>query len=220
MAEYVKYEEHHPRVKLFKFGKFSFSTIELKHLLVALVMITLTLMAFSRGYVAQIGWVNYTIISFFTIGLGFLLHEFGHKFVAQHYGFLSEFRADFVMLFIAFAIAWFSPLIFLAPGAVMIHGHLSRRQNGIVSVAGPLVNLTLAILFLLLGFILNPASGSLLEIITRMGVWVNSFLGVFNMLPLWVLDGKKVLAWNKGVYFTVMGALILLLVGSFMGFFI
>lgn len=213
MADYVHYvEEKGPR--MFRFGKYSFSTIEIQHLSVALVLITLTLMAFNMDNLSRIGIIPFIILNFLTIGLGFLLHELGHKFVAQYYGFLSEFRADFMMLFVALALALFSPFIFLAPGAVMIHGRLTKKQNGIISVAGPLVNLALALIFIALMILLNPSQGSILEYLFWLGIWVNAFLGIFNMLPFWVLDGKKVLAWNPTVYFIVMGSLILILIGN------
>lgn len=219
MVDYVEYEE--PRgPKLFRVGKYSFSTIEIKHLSIALIMITATLMAFNRGNLNEFNIVTFLVLNILTIGLGFLLHELGHKFVAQNYGFLSEFRADFMMLFFAFLLALFSPVVFLAPGAVMIHGRLSRKQNGIISVAGPLVNLALALVFLAIALIVQPNSDTILGYLVWLGIWVNAFLGVFNMLPFWILDGKKVLAWNKLVYFGVLGALVLLLVGSALGWFL
>src|SRR3989344_8829105 len=45
------------------------------------------------------------IISFFTAGLGFLLHELAHKFVAQKYGCQAEFRAFDQMLYLAVGLA-------------------------------------------------------------------------------------------------------------------
>ena len=41
------------------------------------------------------------LISLFTAGLGFLLHELSHKFVARRYGCLAEFRAFDQMLYLA-----------------------------------------------------------------------------------------------------------------------
>ena len=215
MVEYVNYST--PKgPKMFKFYKYSFSSIEIKHLSIALVLITLAMMALRHNEVFQIGIINFTLIYFFTIGLGFLLHELGHKLVAQHYGFISEFRADFTMMFFAIIIAWFG-FLFLAPGAVMILGRPTRRQNGIISIAGPLVNLTLAIIFILINFIFHPTG--IIAYTVTLGIWINAFLGVFNMLPFWVLDGKKVLAWNKGVYFLVMGTLLFILFINFNGIF-
>jgi len=213
MVEYVNYEEEKPKLpKLYHIGRYNFSSTEIIHLVIALIAITVTLMAFNKNDIKTFGILKYILINFFTIGLGFLLHELGHKLVAQHYGFISEFRADFLMLLVAFVLAWFSPFIFLAPGAVIILGRLSKKQNGIVSVAGPLVNLTLAIIFILIALITNVSINSILGYTLWLGIWVNGFLGVFNMLPFWVLDGKKVLEWNKIVYFGVLIILISILV--------
>lgn len=215
MVEYVNYEEDKEiGPKLYHIGRYNFSSTEIFHLSVALFMITATLMAFNREGIQTFGIWNFILVNFFTIGIGFLFHELGHKLVAQHYGFISEFRADFFMLLFAFVLALFSPFIFLAPGAVMILGRLSKKQNGIVSVAGPLVNMALAMIFIILALIYHPSIDSLFGYILWLGIWVNGFLGVFNMLPFWVLDGRKVLEWNKPVYFTVLIILISFLVLS------
>lgn len=216
MVEYIHYSEPEGP-KLYKIGKYSFSTIEIKHLAIALLMITLTMMALQDHLLRQIGIVSFTILFFITVGLGFLLHELGHKLVAQYYGFVSEFRGDFFMMFVALILA-FSGFTFLAPGAVVILGRVSVRQNGIISVAGPVVNLILALIFILIGLLFNPTG--FLEVVVYLGIWINAFLGLFNMLPFWILDGKKVLAWNKTVYFSVFGALVLILFGHFTGVFV
>lgn len=228
MAEYINYEETkiHKKVKIFHIKDYSFSSIEIKHLTFAMLMIILTIFAFQQKtliFSKEILSIN-TLISFlvyfFTIGLGFILHELGHKLVAQHYGFISEFRADFQMLILMFGLALISPFIFLAPGAVMILGRVTKKQNGIISVAGPLVNLALAIIFIILGQIFT--STGILGTIIYLGIWVNAFLGIFNMLPIkWLnLDGFKVLAWNKSIYAIVMISLILILLGHINGIFI
>ncbi|MFW5704827.1 MAG: metalloprotease [Nanoarchaeota archaeon] len=207
MVEYVNFtQEKGPR--MFKFGKFSFSTIELRHLGFALFMITLTLMVLNRASLNVLGIANFITIYLITIGSGFLFHEIAHKLVAQHYGFVSEFRADFFMMFFALILA-FSGFTFLAPGAVLIlTNRISIRQNGIISVAGPLTNLVLAILFLGLSFFSVSVGSEFWTILSVIGVQVNAFLGIFNMLPFWVLDGKKVLRWSKPVYFGVLLPLI------------
>jgi Zn-dependent protease len=135
-------------------------------------------------------WIMF-LISLFTAGLGFLLHELGHKFVAQHYGCAAEFRAMDQMLYFAVGLALIVGFLFAAPGAVMISGNITRKENGIISAAGPLVNYALALIFMGLS-VYVPA--------LQLGFWINLWLGLFNMIPFGMFDGKKILYWNRYVW--------------------
>jgi Zn-dependent protease len=134
------------------------------------------------------------LIAAVTVGIGFLLHELAHKFVAQRYGCTAAFRADDRMLLFAIALS-FVGLLFAAPGAVVISGTVTRRENGLISVAGPWTNIVLAIFFLGL-----QQSAPFLEIVWNFGFKVNIWLALFNMIPFWILDGKKVFDWDKIVW--------------------
>ena len=134
------------------------------------------------------------LASLFTAGLGFLLHELGHKVAAQHYGCEAEFRSDDSMLYLAVGMAFVIGFLFAAPGAVMIAGHISRRQNGIISAAGPMVNYVLAFIFMGLAYLV-PLFG-----VWKIGAMVNAWLGLFNLIPFGNFDGKKILFWNNWVW--------------------
>lgn len=134
-------------------------------------------------------------ISLFTAGLGFLLHELAHKFVAQHYGCAAEFRAWDQLLYLAVALAVFIGFIFAAPGAVMISGMITRKENGLISAAGPATNYVLAMLFLGLPYVLPQWSN-----VFATGFSINIWLGLFNLIPFGPLDGRKVFDWNKVVW--------------------
>ncbi|HUU30066.1 MAG TPA: site-2 protease family protein [archaeon] len=77
-----------------------------------------------------------------------------------------------------------------------------RRDDIVVSFAGPLSNLILSLVFaaLLLIFILiiSPGSGlslptkSLIELF-RYGIWINIILAFFNLIPIPPLDGSHIL---------------------------
>ena len=152
-------------------------------------------------------------ISLFTVGIGFILHEMAHKFTAIKYGFWAEFRKDNIMLVVAVALAALVGVVFAAPGATVIYDTtgrgISREQNGKISVAGPLVNLLLCIPFaglLLYGGEGMSLTGNFVTMIGMIGFQVNAMIAAFNMLPVSVLDGKKVLAWNKVVFIVVIVA--------------
>jgi len=133
------------------------------------------------------------IFSTITIGLGFILHELAHKFVAQKYGCAAEFRSNDSMLLFGVVLSFFS-LLFLAPGAVFILGRVSLQQSGKISAAGPATNIILALLFLVF------VTLGVFPQIAFLGMIINSWLAVFNLLPFPSFDGQKILAWNKVVY--------------------
>jgi Zn-dependent protease len=170
------------------------SKLEIIDLLKAWIAISI---AFGIILRHSLGFTNAILVAAFSVGIGFLLHEMAHKFVAQHYHCFAEFRSFDQMLILAIAMSFFG-FVFVAPGAVMIQGFVDYRKNGIISAAGPLTNIILAIVFLiLLVFNIFPT-------ISQYGFMINSWLALFNMIPVWNFDGKKILAWNKVVYFTLV----------------
>src|SRR3989344_7854706 len=145
--------------KIIRLGKIKTSKIELIDITKAWVALSLafafvysgiTLLDGTFSKIFSTSFLLIMLISFFTAGLGFLLHELAHKFVAQKYGCLAEFRAFDQMLYLAVGLAVLTGFIFAAPGAVMIAGNITRRENGIISAAGPITNYALAMVFLIL----------------------------------------------------------------------
>ena len=131
-----------------------------------------------------------------TVGLGFILHELAHKFVAIHYGAYARYHAWTLGLLLSVIMAFVVGFVFAAPGAVYIYGNnITREQNGRISLAGPATNLLLGLVFLLIGF-----SFPGLHQIATLGSGVNFFLGAFNMLPFFPMDGQKIWAWNKIIW--------------------
>lgn len=147
-----------------------------------------------------------------TAGVGFLLHELMHKTVAIRFGAHAEFRSFDRMLIMGVLLSMFG-LIFLAPGAVFFQGqHLSRKQHGMIALAGPVTNIVLALLFLPLIFLdLSPFLNSF----ARFGYFINAWLGMFNMLPFMGLDGQKVMAWNKPVFAAAIGIAVMFVFAGF-----
>lgn len=142
------------------------------------------------------------IVTLVVVGSSFVLHELLHKFTAQHFGFWSEFRASYTMLALSILFAAVAHIVFAAPGATMIYGpSITKRQNGIISAAGPLLNLALGGLFLLL-YLLTPVGGVLSDL-GRLGFVINVWFSAFNLLPIGPLDGRKVLDWGLPQYVAI-----------------
>jgi Zn-dependent protease len=142
------------------------------------------------------------VLALMTIGVGFVLHELMHKFVAERYGFMAHFRMWVQGLVFALLTALLLGIVFAAPGATYIMGQgITEKENGIISLAGPLTNVAIALIFLPLLFI-NTNSVIIIEA-GYLGSYFNFFLATFNMIPIFVLDGAKVFRWNK-LYWAVV----------------
>jgi Zn-dependent protease len=159
------------------------------------------LQALMAGFLPLGVLVRAFTLSMLTVGTGFLLHELGHKVVAVHFGQAAEFRADYNMLGLAI-LAAMAGFLFAAPGAVYHRGRITKRENGLIALAGPVVNVGLAVPFLLLAL----AGPGFLGSLGQLGFLINILLAAFNMIPFGPLDGRKVLAWNRTV-FAVFAAL-------------
>ena len=215
---------------LHKGGIWHFSEEEKKHLLYATAAFTLALGFLSaqglRGLSSGLSsWVLQILISMpimlIAVGPAFVLHEIGHKIIAKKNGCWAEFRADPKGLQFGVLISLFLGVLFMAPGAVMVAGLVTRRQNGHIAIAGPMVNLGLFVIGIPLGallFMLTNAQdysniaylqdGTLIwQSMVYDGVlyWIgaNLVLGIFNMLPFGPLDGVKVKDWSNGVWWTL-----------------
>jgi len=181
-------------------GSISTSRRELIDLIKAWIAISAAFAILLGGSLFSLNFITFFMISSLSVGFGFIAHELSHKIVAQKYGCQAEFRAWDKMLILAVIMAFFG-FIIAAPGAVMISGPVGRKRNGKISAAGAIANLIIASLFLSLLFI--PVTG-ILAIIAQIGFVINTVLALFNMIPIWMFDGKKVLRWNKVVYFTML----------------
>jgi len=187
---------YNPTPEQIRIGPIKTSKIEINDLLKAWGAISLAFAIVLGGFSLSINFLVVLFIAAVTVGTGFIIHELSHKIVAQHYGCFAEFRAFNSMLWLAVIMSFFG-FVFAAPGAVMISGPVGVRRNGKISMAGPLANLVFALFFL--GLLLMPVTG-LLKTLAGYGFLINTWLGLFNLLPFGNFDGKKILRWNKIVY--------------------
>lgn len=164
---------------------------------------------FADGGFNLVGFADALAIAAVAVGTGFLLHELAHKYVAIHFGAKAEYRAWNVGLLVAIVVAFFFRFIFAAPGAVYIFGkNVTLRENGLISLAGPLMNIVIGIIGLM---IVAAYNGTNIAHVAGIVASINLYLAMFNLLPIFVLDGAKVFAWNKLVWALLFIPLFLIL---------
>ena len=110
-----------------------------------------------------------------------VLHELGHALAARRYGIAT-------------------PDITLLPiGGVARLARMPERPSEeiVIAIAGPLVNVVIALVLVVLGAKLDPASMAAIQnpnpgFLTRLA-GVNIFLVLFNLIPAFPMDGGRVL---------------------------
>lgn len=174
-----------------------FTKNEIRDLIISIFVLALAFSTFK---------IENLISTIFIVLVVFLSHEIlGHKFVAQHFGCDAEYKVWPLGLALGLITA-LGGFVIAAPGAVYISpykkdfafrvSHLTRRQYAIISLAGPLINIILAISLLLANFVYP------------LGLFVTTasisfFLAFFNLLPIPPLDGSKIMSWNLKVWLLV-----------------
>jgi len=145
--------------------------------------------------------------SAFLFMLIFISHELAHKASAKHFGMWAEFRLSlFGIALTIISIA--SPLIkIISPGAVMISGVADRKTVGKIAFAGPLINILLAVSLYLMIF---PLHSDQLTFMLSRGAALSSWMAMFNLIPIGMLDGAKVMWWSKAAWAAGFGISLML----------
>ncbi len=171
-----------------------FTTIELRDILISVIALALVF-----SYPESLSSPFFFLASLFTVGIAFMGHELSHKFAARRRGFFASYRMwpQGLLLAFIFAIATGGGIVFAAPGAVYfgsrrLHGH-SKRDIGVVGLAGPAFNILLFLLLL-------PAYALTAFPLLLFAALINVWLALFNLIPVPPLDGSKVLAWNPMIW--------------------
>jgi Zn-dependent protease len=207
------------------------SATELRDLLLSLIAL---IIAFSILGEKRLPGYEMVLITAVGVGTGFLLHELAHKFVAMHYGYWAEYRANNMGLILAVVMA-FAGFIFAAPGAVMItrssypgefysQDSISqekltkqfKREELYISLAGPLTNISLVAIFFVL-LVSGVFGDSLWTRAANFALFINLILASFNLLPVGPLDGKKIFNSNRLVWAVVAIPTILLGLTMYLG---
>ena len=192
---------------------FRFTGKEIRDLIISFIVIALGFtILYSNGDYSHVTLIFPVVM--IGVGAGFIFHELGHKFVAMHYGYYAEYELWPTGLLIALVSSFFG-FIFAAPGAVVIYSNgMEKKTNGLISIAGPIVNIILGLIFFLilgsLGNFVYTETGAIVYLICVLGTRINFFLAAFNLLPIPPLDGSKVMSWSVPVWLITFAIAVIL----------
>ncbi len=144
------------------------------------------------------------VLAFF---LSILIHELGHALMARRYG--APVRID---------------LHGIGGQASYLLPNSTKKKTIIITAAGPILQLGVGLIAL---YLLAPlAQGTLAAAFVSPFVWISLLLAVFNLLPVYPMDGgqilhealpynKKNIAFIVGIIVAALGVLIGLAIGQF-----
>jgi Zn-dependent protease len=185
-----------------------------------LLSLSVLIIAFSIVGEKRLPGIESILISAVGVGTGFLLHELAHKFVAQRYGYWAEYRASWSGLFFMVVMS-FMGFIIAAPGAVMISkddgSTMMKRDQLLISLAGPMTNIILMDFFLILGLASRKMINPFLLEVAYFAFYINLILAAFNLIPIDPFDGGKIFRSNRLVWAIVAVPTILLAIPVFFG---
>ncbi len=154
----------------------------------------------ARSHMLLFAWVVWVIGSI-------TLHELAHGWAAIRQGDRTPIETGHMTWNPLVHMGQFSLLLFflvgIAFGMMPVNPSRFRSRHGdaIVAAAGPLMNLSLAVIAAVIAAVIMKTmntgigtTGENLLMVFRVGVLLNIVLMVFNLLPLPPLDGSRILA--------------------------
>lgn len=162
--------------------------------------------AISRGSIEDA--IAYLLVIVVILLVAFPLHELAHALVADYFGDPTPRRAGRItlnpirhlsllgsILFLVFGFGWATTPI----NPSYFRGDY-RAKHAAVAIAGPLMNVAIALVFTLLyylsGALLGEGAGAVSDIVRmacKLAVNINLFLAFFNLIPMPPLDGGTIL---------------------------
>ncbi|MEB3755424.1 MAG: hypothetical protein GSR79_00980 [Desulfurococcales archaeon] len=133
--------------------------------------------------------------------IGMIIHESAHKYAGRRNGCVSMYVATAWGVLVTI-VSGFFPIKLLIPGftSLMCFGRVSKEGEFEISSWGPLTNIALAIIAIVVYYI------GIHSLFIQGFLVINVWLAVFNLLPIPPLDGWKMMKINPlkwGIMFVV-----------------
>jgi Zn-dependent protease len=138
-------------------------------------------------------------------GAALIAHELAHRCMNYRFGSRTEVQFWGLGTGIMVVTSWLFGNVFAQPTLTMASSDtpVSKRDLGLVMLAGPILSIVIAILCLFL-----IQFGGIFATAGAIGFSINLLAAVFEMLPINPCDGRDVYTWNRGIWALVFLPLI------------
>jgi Zn-dependent protease len=139
-----------------------------------------------------------TVLIFVCVGgITTILHDLAHKYGAYRYGCITEYKVWGLGTVTMLSTAWLFGNAFAKPSRTLVRSEkiLSPEKAAIIKLAGPLMSMGVAIVFLFL-----IPLGGLFAFAGSTGFSMNLMSSVFSLVPVKPNDGVEIYTWNKLVW--------------------
>ncbi|MCD6301854.1 MAG: site-2 protease family protein [Staphylothermus sp.] len=180
-----------------------FSIIRMNEPLSLLIASLVIAIVFGSSELLYGSYTKFLLVSLIAI-IAVIPHELAHRWSARRLGCYSRYVLSPMGLLLTLITAIpFIPVKVIMPGFTLVISHyhdpyVNKRINGVVSLAGPVTNLIFASisLFTLALLLRHGFISFLLVYFLYNNTIINSWVALFNLLPVPPLDGSKIITWK------------------------
>lgn len=146
------------------------------------------------------------------VSIAVIPHELAHRWSARRMGCYSRYvLSPFGLVITLISALPFIPLKIIMVGFTLVvpityDPVFLRKLNGIVSYMGPLTNIIIASASLATYALLGKLGfySLLLNFFLLYSVYINSWIAIFNLLPIPPLDGSKIIIWKPMLWIVTL----------------
>ncbi|MCD6195551.1 MAG: site-2 protease family protein [Staphylothermus sp.] len=197
-----------------------FSIIRMNEALSLIIASIVIALVFGSSELFYGSYMKFLLVSLIAI-IAVIPHELAHRWSARRLGCYSRYVLSPIGLLLTLITAIpFIPIKVIMPGFTLVISpyhdpYINKRINGIVSIAGPITNLVFASisLFILALLIKQGLINILLIYFLYNNTLINSWVALFNLLPVPPLDGSKIISW-KPLLWIISFALSIMMLGA------
>jgi len=181
--------------------------VELDEKISILITIIVLSLVFGSRYLITIDLINFTLTTIVS-SIAVIPHELAHRWVARKMNCYSRYVLDpFGLVLTLITAIPYIPFKIIMPGYVLVFSTTfdpvySKRINGIVSYFGPLTNILISIVSIVLLTLIKYINNIhfIIIVFLILAVRLNSWIAFFNLIPIPPLDGSKVINWKPHLW--------------------